>query len=165
MRNYLYNWKRRNICTAFLSICLCFFATTAYAEEIVMTCNVYQDGETFTKYYKYSDPLIGFKKVYSRIDGSWLEWCRPQLGYDCELTITNRGAVMKTVSVYVANKGSLEDGLLVGDDFHHHEKYILDFEFLTRRLEWYEAHMDGRYFSFGPSLENPEIESRNCKLN
>ena len=88
-----------------------------------------------------------------------------QYNAQCELTITNRGAVMKTVSEYTAYKDSNVDSLHADDDFLHHEKYILDFEFLTRRLEWYEAHMDGRPFSSGPSLANPAIENWNCKLN
>ena len=130
-----------------------------------MIYTLYQDGETLTRYHKYSDPLIGWRQKFQRIDGSWLEWCRPQLGYHCELTITNRGAVMKTVTEYTAYKDSNVDGLHADDDFLHHEKYILDFEFLTRRLEWCEAHMDGRPFSSGPSLANPAIENWNCKLN
>jgi hypothetical protein len=160
-----YKWKRHGLRTAFLSICLCLFASTALAKEIVMTCTLYQDGETLTRYLKYSNPLIGRKQIYQRIDGSWQEWCRPSRGYHCELTITNRGAIMKTVSEYTANPNNNEYGLHAGDDFLYHEKYILDFEFSTRRMEWYEAHMDGRPFSSGPSLENPEIQIWNCKLN
>jgi hypothetical protein len=167
MKNCLYKWKRHNIFTTFLSICLWFFATAAVAEDIVMICNLHQDGETHTRYHKYSDPIIGWKQIYQRIDGSWLEWCRgdePDYHAPCELTITNLGATMMTVHQVTATKDLPENLIKKDDIIFVTRKYILDFEFVTRRMELYWTDIHNRYFTNGPTIEKPYTENWSCKL-
>ncbi len=139
--------------------------SVALAKEIVMICTLPKDGETLTRYLKYSDPIIGPKKIYNRIDGKWMDWCRPQPGQHvpCELTITDRGAILKQVLKNAVDENIHEFDLQKGDPILLHQKYILDFEFATRRVEFYLTHINGRPFSKYTS-EKPQIDVWNCKL-
>jgi len=133
-----------------------------------MTCTLYVDGETYTRYHKYLNPIIGSRQIYNRVDGKWRKWCsskEPSYHAPCELNISNRGATMKTLSQTTARDNFPEDALQKGDPILEHRKYILDFEFITRREEIYHTHMDGRSFADGDTLENPRIYKWNCKLN
>jgi hypothetical protein len=115
-----------------LTLCTFFFATSAFAEEIVMICTFYNkdsyEGKSQTRYLKYSNPLIGRKQIYQRIEGKWEKWCRPN-----ELAVSNKGAVMTT---YVSGTLSKRfEGFPKGFEYVKVDKYTIDFEFLKRRID------------------------------
>jgi hypothetical protein len=167
MKNPINKRKRCSLRITLLSICLCLFATTAFAEEMVMTCSLYTGGKTETRHLKYSDPIFGEKQIYNRVDGEWQEWCRSSTAaYNpCELTITNRGAIQTVVYEGTASKDVPEDNMVQGTAILVHIKYILDFEFITRSVETYYTTMNGRSITGGGSTDEPFIDVWDCKLN
>ena len=139
-------------------------ATPVAAEEITMICK-YEDK---TKIYKYVDPLIGKKKILQRVEGEWVAWTchseehhRPPL-----LNITERGAVMKTVWKFTADKDYKGSKLKKGDEYLDHWRHVLDFEFFTRKTESYMTKMDGSPQVKGKldlDPDKPKIQNWNCK--
>lgn len=130
-----------------------------------MICTLYQEGETHTRYLKYSNPIIGSKQIYNRVNGKWEEWCRPapDMHKPCKLTITNRGATMQSVYEHTVENDAPEDNLLKGTLILEYIKYILDFEFVTRRVERHWTKMNGQATSDW-TAENPHISNWDCKL-
>ena len=145
--------------TALLSV-----ATPVAAEEITMVCK-YKD---LTRTLKYVAPLIGKKKILLRKEGVWLDWNRPEEDdyKPKQLTITERGAVMKTVSHGTADKEYENDNLKKGDKFLWHFRYVLDFEFITREVKIWMTWMDGSALVKGKTQldpDKPKIERYKCK--
>jgi hypothetical protein len=118
--------------TAVLSLCICLFTISAFAEDIKMTCTFqhkdFYNGKFQTKYLKYSDPIFSSKNIYRNRNGEWDNWCRsvPAHYKPCKISIAKKGAVMI---------GHLKDKLLkvfsgkpAGYQFIKVIKYTLDFE-------------------------------------
>ena len=139
-------------------------ATPVAAEEITMICK-YED---HTRIHKYVDPLVGKKKVLQRFEGAWIPWGsggkgkhRPPL-----LTITKRGAVLKTVYKLTAEQDYEDSNLKKGDEYLRHWRYVLDFEFFTRKVERYVTKMGGSPLVKGKlelDPDKPKIQNWNCK--
>lgn len=124
--------KFTNSLTAALSLCICLVMSPAFAEDIKMTCTFqhpeFYNGKFQTKYLKYSNPIFSSKKLYSKRNGKWGNWCRsvPAHYKPCEISIVEKGAVMI---------GHLKDKLSIGFagkpagyQFVKVIKYTLNFE-------------------------------------
>ena len=129
------------------------FSTSAISEEVVMSCT--NDGSTV--HMKYSNPMIGFKRIYQRVDGEWVRWEKEEdIEYEVfpALKITNKGAKLKwAVRVLTRDQTAIL-----------HRTIIVDFEFITRRMEKYytEPHSGEALFSTTPN--NPEVVNYQCSL-
>ena len=129
-----------------------------------MICTFYDDGKTHTRYHKYSNPLVGRKQIYQRVNGKWEKWCRPDQKYSkpCELTVSDKGAVL---SSYFNEKITNEDfskkhGIPMGTPFIQRHRYYLDFEFVTRKGETTDLRMSGHSITGKPHT----TWNWNCKL-
>jgi hypothetical protein len=145
-------------------------ATPAAAETITMICK-YKD---YTRIFKYVDPLIGKKKVFGRVEGAWVEWGdewkEPELGvtrYRPFLsTIKERGAVMRTTYKITADKDYPAMNLKKGDIYLQHDRFVFDFEFLTKTTSTWLTKMDGSPQIKGKLMHDPDKphkEKWNCK--
>jgi hypothetical protein len=148
--------------TALLAGCMCLFANSVLAKDIVMACSLYADGETHWRYLKYSNPFIGSKQIYNRVDGAWEKWCRPDAEYykPCELTITNLGSVMYTYFEEKLTKDRPEISRNKGDPIIIRLKYVLDFQFVTRKVEQEEFNLIGDSINSKPY----RVDNWDCKL-
>tara|TARA_B100001093_G_scaffold495253_1_gene539519 strand:- start:478 stop:909 length:432 start_codon:yes stop_codon:yes gene_type:complete len=122
--------------------------TNAVAEEIVMICTFYDkdryEGKSETEYLKYSNPLIGRKQIYDRVDGKWKKWCRPS-EHDhkpCELTVSDKGAVGTFYVKDTLKKPEL--GKPAGFKYVVVFNFTFDFEFLKKRVDYYFETLSGR---------------------
>ena len=129
-----------------------------------MICTNYEDGETYTRYHKYSNPMIGRKQIYQRVDGKWLNWCRPtpEDSRPCKISISNKGAVLTTYHDYKleTEKWSKHFGVPIGTTISLKRKYYLDFEFVTRRVEIEGYRLNGESINGKPDY----TRTWNCRL-
>ena len=123
----------------------------ALAEEIIMICK--KDGVTEIGIYKYINPIFGSKQVQQRVDGEWVKWGRDRSDdfVTEKVKINNRSAVLNRVK----KKAAITQQ---GEEYIYHERYVLDFEFLTRKYENYFAKLDGT-----PFQARDKAHSRSCK--
>lgn len=128
--------------TALLSV-----ATPVAAEEITMVCKL----KDLTRTHKYSNPLIGQKKVLSRSDGQWKEWARKTKADrgPRKLTIRSRSATLETTT---------DDG----DALVYHWRIVLDFEFITRK-EYLWISDNGGIYKEGTSPDKTRTYNWKCK--
>lgn len=139
-------------------------ASPVAAETITMICK-YEDK---TRIHRYVDPVIGKRKILQRFEGAWVAWNRVDSdGYrPYQFTITERGAVMTTVYKSTADKDFEYSNLKKGDEYLKHIRYVLDFEFFTRKVEGYMTKIDGSPQVKGMIDHDPDkpiIENWNCK--
>ena len=126
------------------------------------------DGQT--RYLKYVNPTVGTRAVYQRFEGEWFDWGKISLpsGYqrtgDGKLRITDRGAILKEVIKFDYEKDYPDANLFEGDQVLRHVRYILDFEFVTRKVEHYLTRMNGTLVLKNQNSENPKIQNWTCEL-
>lgn len=92
------------------------------ARETLMVCDAGNDSK---RYYKLIDPWFGENEIRQKIDGQWSDWCRQP---NCtKLEVYESGATIVHGSNWQteANK-----------DHYREIQVWLDFEFLTRRVEY-----------------------------
>jgi hypothetical protein len=139
------------------------FSTPVFAEEITMICH--NDGQTRT--HRYVNPLLGFKKVLIRREGNWENWGNSDGKHvPPKLRITDRGAVLETVTEEVAAEPIPKYGLAKGDPVLTHRRYVLDFEFFERTVHWYHTYRSGPPLEVGREGHDPDkpyIAHWSCK--
>ena len=136
----------RKLHISILSLCICLFSTSAFAEEIRMTCTIYNAGKTLTRHFKYSDPMFGKRDIYQRVDGTWKNWCIPRTKdyKPCELTITERGAIQKSYDLLeIGPRDSKKYNIAVGTPVIQNISVWLDFEFATNKHQLENVLMNG----------------------
>lgn len=133
-----------------------------------MICTYYDsnhyDGKTQTRYFKYSDPLIGRKKILSRYESEWGTWCGSSEGYHKpnEVTIKDKGGVcISYEGHWKRNIDTPKWKLSKGDGLIRVVKYVLDFEFVSRKVEVYWQNKSTEEWTL---TEDNRVENWDCKL-
>ena len=150
-----------------LTVCV---ATPAVAEEIIMICT----HENATTFLKWKDALIGKGDILIKRRGTWYEWCveddldeinEGRTIYDgitkqVEKTVGDKSGVCEEFWKKVSKKGYKADknykAIPKGKRYEGQTTYYIDFEFLTRSIEYELRFMND-------SLIGRKTETWDCK--
>ena len=122
------------------------------------------DGQTQTRYFKYSNPMFGKKTILSRSDSEWTTWCGDSSYFykPNELKIRDRGGVcIQHDGNWSASVDNPKYKISKGDGLIKVKKYVLDFEFVSRKVEGFWQKKSNGIWTIS---EDNWVENWNCKV-
>ena len=133
-----------------------------------MICTYYNqqhyDGQRQTRYFKYSNPFFGRKTIRSRSDSEWTKWCGDSSGFHKpnEVTIKDKGGVcIQYEGGWKQRIDKPKWKISKGDGLINVKKYVLDFEFIARKVDVYWQNESTEEWTL---TEDNWVENWNCKL-
>ena len=133
-------------------------ASHVNAKETLMACDAVNNGK---RYYKLVDPWFGENEIWQKRDGQWIDWCRQP---NCtKLEVYKAGGTVVEGSVISFSMSSSVLGTQANEDYFQEIQIWLDFEFLTRKVE-YRLYDDETKTKSFPQYRENRNKTYNCEL-
>ena len=135
------------------------FGSHLNAKETLMVCDT--SNSESKRYYKLVDPWFGENEIRQKRDGQWVDWCRQP---NCtKLEVYEAGGTLVSGSVVSFPTSSSIWGTQANKDYFQEIQIWLDFEFLTRRVE-YRLYDDEAKTKQLPRYRGNRNKTYNCEL-
>ena len=133
-------------------------ASNVSGKETLMSCDAVNNGK---RYYKLVEPWFGENEIWQKRDGQWINWCRQP---NCKkLEAFESGGTLMSGSVISFSADSSVWGTQANKDYYQEVQIWLDFEFLTRRVE-YRLYDDETKATQYPRYRGNRNKTYNCEL-